>query len=151
MRRHSPAILAVLILAATTASAAPLGRETLPSFMIGRFVDDYGIEYRISQLHWHQLPDSRFDIGPIINVDDRYLVARLSDDIDAGDRPGRWVRIDWLELEEGSEYPWAFCYAAYEQASMEAALAGTASDRSTPRTGCNGFPFSRMRPIGDSG
>jgi len=148
--RDSLIVLAVLILAATTTSGAPLGQETLPSFMVGRFVDDYGIEYRIGQLHWHQLPDNRFDVGPIINVAERYLVARQPDDVADDDSPGPWVRIDWVELEEGGEYPWAFCYAAYEQPSMEAALAVRASDRATPRTGCNGFPFSRMRPIDEN-
>lgn len=42
-------------------------------------------------------------------------------------------------------------YAAYDAPSREAALQVPPSRRASPRTGCNGYPFSRMRRADTAG
>ena len=59
--------------------------------------------------------------------------------------PGLWTRIDWVRLGGMEPYTWAFCLTAYDAPTRTAAEATPAADRATPRTGCTGYPFSRMR------
>ena len=59
--------------------------------------------------------------------------------------PGLWTRIDWVRLDGMAPYTWAFCLTAYDAPTRAAAEATPPADRATPRTGCNGYPFSRMR------
>ena len=42
-----------------------------------------------------------------------------------------------------------FCISAYKEPTIESAEAVKVVDRATPKTGCNGYPFSRMKPISD--
>jgi hypothetical protein len=80
----------------------------------------------------------------------QYLIAQ-NDSANAS-APGLWTRIDWVTLADMAPYNWAFCLSAYEAPTRAAAEAVTIANRETPRTGCNGYPFSRMRrPVpGDS-
>ncbi len=48
-------------------------------------------------------------------------------------------------------YEWAFCLSAYEASSAGEAEAAEIARREQPMTGCNGFPFSRMRRIQSGG
>lgn len=114
----------------------------LPNALVGEFADDYGIEYTITSSEWFQRPRARYQI---VRADTtaRYLVAR-NDDRNPGDG-GLWTRIDWIVLEGMPPYEWAFCLSAYDAPTMAAAEAVTHARRDTPRTGCNGHPFSRMR------
>ncbi len=118
-----------------------LGIVSTPE-VIGQFVDDYDNEFRVSAVLFEQLPQSRFHIVEW-NEAERYFVAR-NDPKNPSD-PGRWTRIDWMLLEGVSPYTWGFCMTAYRAASREEARATPPPNRATPRTGCNGFPFSRMR------
>lgn len=114
-----------------------------PALVLGSFVDDYAIGYTVSATDWIQGHDTRYEVVSW-HPGARYLIARTP----IGDRPGQpqvWLRIDWMELDT-PPYTWAFCYSAYEAPSAEAAAAVTVARRETPRTGCNGHPFSRMRP-----
>lgn len=61
--------------------------------------------------------------------------------------PGAWTRIDWINLENMEPFEWAFCLGIYNAGSAQAAEAFTETNPQTPRTGCNGFPFSRMKKI----
>lgn len=112
--------------------------------MIGEFIDDYGTRYTIQNDRWVQHPNAVYH-PHAVHLNDRLLVAR--NDAENPTEAGLWSRIDWLLLDDDSEYAWGFCYAAYQAQSPEAALAEAASERSTPRTGCNGFPFSRMKRV----
>ena len=99
----------VLLVAGFLACSLPVATPavgTIPDFMRGDFVDDYGIQYSVS--------DS--------------------------------ARIDWVELDSVG-FAWAFCYAVYDAPELSGALAAPSSDRATPRSGCGGFPFSRMRSL----
>ncbi len=113
-----------------------------PAFLLGEFVDDYENRYAITPTLWTQLPHGRFHVQRW-DVAGQYLVARN----DSGNRhaPGRWTRIDWVALPNMAPYAWAFCLSAYETPSAAAAESVSTARRETPRTGCNGYPFSRMR------
>ena len=111
--------------------------------MLGEFVDDYGNRFRITPDEWVQLPHGRFHIVEW-NAAGQYLIAR-NDSANAADA-GKWSRIDWMRLEGMAPWGWAFCLSAYDAPSAEAAAGAAIARRETPRTGCNGYPFSRMRP-----
>jgi len=110
---------------------------------LGAFEDDYGIRYVITEQAWTQLPDARYEVARW-HPEGRYLIARNA----ATNRsdPGQWTRIDWMPLPGVAPYEWAFCMSAYAAPSAEAAERAEVAQRDRPRTGCNGFPFSRMRP-----
>lgn len=111
--------------------------------LLGDFEDDYGNRYRITSREWVQGSANRYLVVRW-NIAGRYLIARN----DAGNPAdaGLWTRIDWMELPM-APYTWAFCYSAWRAASAEEAERITIANRETPRTGCNGHPFSRMRPM----
>jgi hypothetical protein len=116
-----------------------------PDFLTGEFVDDYGIRYSIAPEKWVHLPNAGYHIVEW-QIDEQFLIAR-----NAASNPSDgnlWTRIDWVELTNGGEYEWAFCYATYNAASAQAAREAPPSQRDTPRVGCGGYPFSRMRRVG---
>ena len=51
-------------------------------------------------------------------------------------------------LEGMPPYRWGYCYSTWTAASAAVAETVSVARRDTPRTGCNGFPFSRMKPAG---
>jgi hypothetical protein len=118
--------------------------QPLPVSLLGDFVDDYGIAYSISAGEWFQRSRARYRISQVDTVAG-YLVAR--NDMKNPSEPGLWSRIDWVRLKM-APYEWAFCLSAYAAVTQEAAQATTIARHDTPRTGCNGHPFSRMRRAG---
>jgi hypothetical protein len=62
-----------------------------------------------------------------------------------GQQDARWTRIDWAPLSGMAPYTWAFCLSAYDAATADLAEAARTARRDNLRTGCNGFPFSRMK------
>ncbi len=89
------------------------------------------------------LPSGRFHIAEW-NVGERYFLAR-NDPANPRDG-GRWTRIDWMSFSGMAPYQWGFCLTAYRAETQQAARATPPPNRESPRTGCNGFPFSRMKP-----
>jgi hypothetical protein len=122
-----------------TAQVAPF--ETL----LGDFVDDYGILYSVQVSEFLQGSQARYHIVEW-DAAGQFLVARN----DAGNpaEGGLWTRIDWTILDGTDGFEWAFCYAVYDADSAAAAKRAAATERDTPRSGCNGFPFSRMKRVG---
>ena len=116
--------------------------------MRGAFVDDYGNAFSISDSIFAQLPHGRFHLVEW-HVRDQFVIGR--NDAANPSAPGLWTRIDWMQLAGMEPYTWGFCLTAYRAATREAARATPAPDRTQPRTGCSGYPFSRMRPAGESG
>ncbi len=110
--------------------------------MLGRFVDDYGNTFRISPTLWEQLPHGRYHIVEW-HAAEQYFLAR--NDSANSSAPGRWTRIDWMSFTGMPPYTWGFCMTAWDADTREAARGTAPPDRTTPRTGCNGYPFSRMR------
>ena len=121
---------------------------TPPPLLVGTFEDDYDIEYAISERLWHQYPDTRYHIVQW-HATEQYLIAQ-NDAANPGDG-GLWTRIDWIVLPEMEPYTWAFCLSAYAAPSQAEAEQADVAERDRPRTGCNGYPFSRMRRTGAGG
>ncbi len=124
--------------------ADPPAREEPPAHLLGEWEDDYGNRFTITSVGWLLHSSSRYDVLRW-STGDQYLIARNAA-ANPSD-PGLWTRIDWVELEGMEPLRWAFCLSAYNAETAEAAEAVTIADRSALRTGCNGFPFSRMKPI----
>ena len=139
-------VVAVLILSlGAAACTAHNSREpevtAIPQLLTGSFIDDYGSRYSISANVWEQLPRTRYRVVRW-NIALRYLIAQN----DSGNRSaaGRWTRIDWIPLEGMPPYTWAYCYSTYDAPTAAAAESTKVARPDTPRTGCNGYPFSRM-------
>ena len=131
--------LGVMVVAVATASGQQVG---VPAFLLGDFVDDYGTVYSVSEGRWQHGTASRYDIVAW-NVDELYFVARNHEKYPG--EAGLWTRVDWVKLDDPSPFAWAYCYAIYDAATRADAVVAPSSERMTPRTGCNGFPFSRMQ------
>lgn len=131
-------VAAALVFGACAADPRP------PELVLGEFEDDYGIRYSISDSLWLQRPDARYEVAAW-RPESRTLIARNG----AGNpsEPGLWTRIDWIELEDMEPYAWAFCLTKYDAETREEAEGAQPADGSTPRTGCGGFPFSRMKRV----
>jgi len=130
--------------ACTPAPPGPSGPAGAPDpLVLGEFADDYGSRFTITTAEWFQHPRSRYHIVRW-RPDSQYLIARNDARNPSG--AGLWTRIDWLPLPGMPPYTWGFCLSAYRAPSAAAAEASRVARRDTPRTGCNGFPFSRMKP-----
>lgn len=124
-----------------------------PALVVGRFDDDYGSRHVITATEWQHGRAAKYHIVEW-NTAKHFLVAE-NDAANPSD-PSKWTRIDWVELPPsagtGPNYTWAFCMTAFDAPTRAAATAADIARPETPRTGCNGFPFSRMRradAIGD--
>jgi hypothetical protein len=115
---------------------------TAPADLLGTFEDDYGIRYTISPSSWRQGSGIEYHVVAW-DPAGRSLIARNDEANPSGG--GRWTRIDWVRLEDMAPWTWAYCMTVYDAATRDAAGSAPAADRASPRTGCNGFPFSRMR------
>jgi hypothetical protein len=113
-----------------------------PPMVLGRFEDDYGGRHDISERMWTHGSQLRYHIVRW-NSAKHYLIARN----DAGNPTdqGLWTRIDWMALPGMAPYSWAYCLSAYAARNAEAAESTEVARRESPRSGCNGFPFSRMQ------
>jgi hypothetical protein len=45
------------------------------------------------------------------------------------------------------QWKWGYCLTAYKAATDAQAGATAAADRENPKTGCGGYPFSRMAEV----
>jgi len=131
----------ILALALSSSCSAPQSVESgqPPGLVLGNFVDDYDVGHHITRDQWRQASDTIYRIvawGP-----DHLIAQNAASNPSDGEL---WTRIDWLALDD-PKYPWAFCLSAYKAPTRAAAEASRVARRDTPKTGCNGFPFSRMR------
>ncbi|TAD87909.1 MAG: hypothetical protein EAY75_05760 [Bacteroidetes bacterium] len=120
----------------------PVTSDTLPAVIKGHFIDDYGIRYHITDSVWMQLPNSKYHIISY-NPSQKYILAR-NDDKNSTDA-GLFTRIDVVEFDNMPPFLWGFCLAVYNATSLANAMDGEKTDRTQPKKGCNGFPFSRMK------
>lgn len=138
---HSLSIFALGCLAGCALHADTphdLPRDMPPTMLLGDFVDDYGIGHRITDDEWLQRPDARYRVVAW-HAGAEYLIARND--------AGKWTRIDWVTLPGMPSYAWAFCLSAWDAATQAEAERADIARRDTPKTGCNGYPFSRMRRV----
>lgn len=128
----------------TLSCALPHRRESspAPALLLGEFSDDYGSSYRITADAFVQ--DGRQTYRVVSwHEEAQYLIAQNAPT--NASAASKWTRIDWLALDGMAPYAWAFCLSAYDADSKATAEAVRIARRSTPRTGCNGFPFTRMK------
>jgi hypothetical protein len=112
-----------------------------PQLVLGRFVDDYGTRYEVTPTTFRHGSRTRYRITEW-HVRERFFVAQQEPD-STGHAP--WVRVDWMEFSEMPPYTWGYCFTVYDATTAAAARSAAPADRDAPRTGCGGFPFSRMR------
>jgi hypothetical protein len=129
---------------ATRAAERPAGGAAAPALVRGEFTDDYRGQFSISDSVWFQRPRNRFRVVEW-HLDEMYLIAQNAPDDPAA--PGLWTRIDWLPLDNMKPFTWGFCLTAFKAPTREVARDTPPAARSTPRTGCNGFPFTRMQRV----
>lgn len=116
--------------------------DPLPTWIKGNFTDDYNIKYTITDSQWFQKPNARYQILQH-NAAEQYLLVR-NDERNASEG-GLYSRIDYLSFQQMAPYTWGFCLTTYDAKTLEEARTKAKADRSNPRKGCNGFPFSRMK------
>ncbi|MGQ0647533.1 MAG: hypothetical protein ACT4P7_08160 [Gemmatimonadaceae bacterium] len=121
------------------------GIEQPPAFALGDFVDDYGNEFTITPTEFFQRPRARYRVHRW-DVAGRFLIAQ--NDTSNPTHGGLWTRIDWVRLEGMPPWEWAFCFSAYQAPTRAVAESTSVARGETPRTGCNGFPYSRLKAAG---
>ncbi|HTE28329.1 hypothetical protein [Flavitalea sp.] len=138
-------ILIACILIGFKVSGSPVnsfGNDSIPPWLKGNFTDDYKIRYSISDSLWMQLPGTKFHIIKW-NLDEQYLVAK--NDMENPGDGGLYTRIDFMQFKDMAPFEWGFCLTAYKAKDSDTAEKTAAADRSNPKKGCGGFPFSRMK------
>jgi hypothetical protein len=110
--------------------------------VLGFFIDDYNATHSLSPTEWRHGTRAKYHITKW-NSRDQYFIAR-NDSLNPGDG-GLWSRVDWMRLDGMAPWTWAFCMSAFKAPTADSAESTRVANRSTPRTGCNGFPFTRMR------
>ncbi len=105
-------------------------------------MDDYGIVYTITPSTWTQRPNARHHIAQW-TPEARSLLAQNDAANPTDGVPS--TRIDRTPPEGMAPYEWAFRLSVYDAPVPEAARVSGKVNPETPRTGCNGYPFSRMR------
>ena len=137
------AALALLILLNISCATTPKSNNnSLPAFLIGEFEDDDGVQYQIDQQAFRLLPDDKFHIISV-NKADGFLI--LQNDSLNTYAPSLFTRIDYQKLEDMKPYEWAFCFSSFKEASIKDATNRVNTQKTDLMTGCNGFPFSRMK------
>jgi uncharacterized lipoprotein NlpE involved in copper resistance len=111
--------------------------------LLGTFKDDYDLQYRINEYVWEQWPNATYYIIEWHEEEGFFIAHNAKENTSGG---LLWSRFDWVYLsEEMQPYIWGFCMGAYKESTSNAALQNNIADHDNPKTGCNGFPFSRMK------
>jgi len=141
--RAAGVLLAALV-GCAPASPPSISVVAPPAFVVGSFQDDYQNQFEISSAEWLQMPHGRLHVTKWV-PEQRYLIAQN----DSANRyaPGLWTRIDWVKLQGMPPWEWAFCLSAWEAPTADSAEATNVTQPETPRTGCNGYPYSRMKRV----
>lgn len=130
------------------AQSQPPGTVTdkIPSLLKGEFKDDYGIRYTINDTLWIQHPNTKYHVISWNNAE-QYLLA-VNDKTNPSEK-GLYTRIDYMSFMNMEPFQWGFCLTVYDAKNIEDAKAKPSAGRTNPRKGCGGFPFSRMKRVGE--
>ena len=140
------AVLATyLLFNSSCATASKNNNNSLPSFLVGEFEDDYGVHYQIDQQLFRLLPNDKFHILSV-NKAEGFLI--LQNDSLNTYAPSLFTRIDYQKLDNMVPYEWAFCFSSFKEASVKDAINKVNTQKTDLMKGCNGFPFSRMKKSG---
>ncbi len=110
--------------------------------MLGDFQDDYGIHYTISDTTWIQHSKIKYHLLKY-DSSGQYFIAR-----NAATNPseaGLYTSIDVMTFTNMEPWRWGFCLTTYNAKTIEEAITKQIADRTNPRKGCGGYPFSRMK------
>lgn len=122
-----------------------LAKDSIPSLLKGEFVDDYDIHYTVSDSLFFMHPRAKYHIIKW-NTKDQYFIAK-NDTINPSEK-GLYSRVDYMYFENMAPWGWGFCLTVYDAKTDAQAETQAVADRKNPRKGCNGYPFSRMKPAG---
>lgn len=126
----------------TFGTGAKTYTDTIPAFLKGNFMDDYGIRYTVNDSLWVQHPNINYHIIRW-NLAEQYFIARNGDKNPT--EQGLYSRVDYMRFENMQPFLWGFCLTVYNAKSDSLAEFTIKADRQNPRKGCGGFPFSRMK------
>lgn len=118
--------------------------ENIPTLLKGNFMDDYGIQFTITDSLWTQHPNVKYHI---ISWDTNAQYAIAQNDENNPSDKGLFTRIDYIPLADMDPFTWGFCLTVYKAKTIDEAKARASADRQNPKKGCNGYPFSRMKRI----
>lgn len=117
-------------------------KEKVQAYVLGDFEDDYGLVYQVTDSLWIQEGLNTHHILKW-NYDEKYLIAK-NDKSNKGEA-NKYSRIDFMPFLDQGVYKWGYCLSVYDARSARKAERHKAADRSHPKTGCNSYPFSRMK------
>ncbi|NNF34237.1 MAG: hypothetical protein HKN68_09015 [Saprospiraceae bacterium] len=110
--------------------------------IIGTWADDYEINYKIDDHLWKMGSEITFHVIEW-NRNKNFII--VENDSNNAYNAGQYSRIDYIILDNMKPYEWAFCLTAYDKDTAIDARNTPAADGENPKSGCNGFPFSRMK------
>jgi hypothetical protein len=115
----------------------------VPRDLLGAWLDDYGSRHEVRDSLWVQHGAMRYEILRWDSAG-RFAIARNAAS-NASDG-GKFTRIDWMPLDNMAPYTWGFCLTTWNAPTADSALRTPPARREVPRTGCGGFPFTRLKP-----
>ncbi|WP_435353315.1 hypothetical protein [Emticicia sp. SJ17W-69] len=145
MKKNQTLLFLILVTNTVFAQQVVVNKEnaTKKAFF-GDFMDDYDIRYSINDSLWTQFPKAKYHVIKW-NVEKQYIITK-NDANNTSDK-NLYTRIDYMTFENMPPYNWGFCLTTYDAQTSDAAEAVEKADRTNPRKGCNGFPFSRMKKV----
>ena len=118
--------------------------DSIPTVFLGNFMDDYGINYSVTDSLWTQHPGIKYHIIKW-NTTDQYIIAK-----NGSKNPSEadlYTRIDYMQFKNMEPFGWGFCLTVYDAKNSTEAETKAKADRLNPKKGCGGYPFSRMKRI----
>ena len=126
----------------TTAKTNQLTLKQIPSALLGHFTDDYGSSYAITGKIWMHGTKAKYHLLKY-NKAENYFIAK-NDEANPSDA-GLYSRVDIMFFKNMEPWYWGYCLTAYKANTIQEAINTAPADRTNPRKGCNGYPFSRMK------
>ncbi|HWR32886.1 MAG TPA: hypothetical protein VN451_05150 [Chitinophagaceae bacterium] len=133
-----------LLLLISCSAIQKLTTPVLPRWMKGNFSDDYDIRYTISDTMFSMDGLAKYHILSL-NEKEQFLFVR-NDTSNKTDK-GLFTRLDYMRFTGMEPYTWGYCFTVYNAMDSMTAIRKKAADRNNPKSGCNGYPFSRMKVI----
>ena len=115
--------------------------NNIPMEMLGNFQDDYGIRYTISDTTWIQQATIKYHLLKYDSVGQFFIARNAATN---PSEPGLYTRIDVMHFTNMEPWHWGFCLTTYNAKTIDEAIAKQVADRTNPKKGCGGYPFSRM-------
>jgi len=132
----------ILLLFSCKSSELPNSQLNDRTLLKGTWSDDYEINYMIKDQTWKMGNEITFHI---LEWDESNQFVIVENDKSNAYNAGQYSRIDYIFLKDMKPYQWAFCLTAYDKETASDARNTAAADGNNPKSGCNGFPFSRMK------